>query len=233
MNFETIKKEFNGHEITLLRPENAGKNWVWRAEFLGAFDYADRALMEDGWNVLYYGISNLFGSPEAVEMMKSFHDYAVKEFDLSPKADLFGFSRGGLYSVNYAVKYPEDVSVLYLDAPVLDLKSWPYGLGTGRGSQRDVELCNAVCGLTESSIKSFRGNPIDKVDELIKTGIPVIVVYGDADEVVPAEENCERLIRAYRQAGINIIHVKKEGCGHHPHSLADPKIIVDFIKTHR
>ncbi|MBQ8207675.1 MAG: alpha/beta hydrolase [Clostridia bacterium] len=233
MNFETLKREFEGHEITLLRPENAGKNWVWRAEFLGAFDYADRALMEEGWNVLYYRISDLFGSPESIEMMKKFHDFAVKEYDLSPKADIFGFSRGGLYAANYTIKYPEDISVLYLDAPVLDLKSWPFGLGKGCGSEHDTELCKTVYGFAEGDIDSFSENPIDKAEELIKSRVPVIIVCGDSDSVVPHTENCERLIKAYTDAGAPIKYIVKKGCEHHPHSLEDPAEIVDFIKKHK
>ncbi len=231
MKFDTINSTFDGKEVTLLRPESAGRKWVWRAEFLGAFDYADKALMEEGWNVLYYRIPDLFGSPKAVEMMKKFHDFAVKEFDLDSKAAIFGFSRGGLYAANYTVKYPEDISVLYLDAPVLDLKSWPYGLGRGLGSEHDTELCNAVYGLSGDDIKNFKGNPLDKTDELIATGVPTIIVCGDSDEVVPHTENCEILVKAFRDKGVNVEHIVKPGCGHHPHSLSDPKPIVDFIKA--
>ena len=44
----TDKFEFNGHEVTVIVPEEEkiNGNWVWRAEFLGAFDYADRALLK-------------------------------------------------------------------------------------------------------------------------------------------------------------------------------------------
>lgn len=50
--------------------------------------------------------------------MKRFHDHLVSDFSLSEKAALFGFSRGGLYAFNYSLLYPQDVAVLYLDAPV-------------------------------------------------------------------------------------------------------------------
>ncbi len=231
MKFEKINSSYNDHEIILLRPESAGKKWVWRAEFLGAFDYADKALMEEGWNVLYYRVSDLFGSPESVELMKNFHDFAVKEFDLEEKAAIFGFSRGGLYAANYTVKYPNDISVLYLDAPVLDLKSWPYGLGEGCGSERDILIANKVFGLNGDEIKDYKGNPLDKAEELIGTGVPTIIVCGDSDEVVPHKENCEILVKTYKDKGADIEYIVKPGCGHHPHSLEDPTPIVDFIKA--
>lgn len=44
------EKDFklDGHECILVMPKEVhpGKPWVWRAEFFGAFDYADRALLE-------------------------------------------------------------------------------------------------------------------------------------------------------------------------------------------
>ncbi len=43
---ETKGFAFGGHQCTLICPDipAKGKPWVWRAEFLGAFDYADKAL---------------------------------------------------------------------------------------------------------------------------------------------------------------------------------------------
>ena len=40
-------------------------------------------------------------------------------------------SCGGLCAINFAAKYPDLVSVLYLDAPVVNLLSCPMGFGVG------------------------------------------------------------------------------------------------------
>lgn len=50
----------------------------------------------------------MYGNEESVELLKGFHDFVTAEFGLSEKADVFGFSRGGLYAVNYTLKYPSD-----------------------------------------------------------------------------------------------------------------------------
>ena len=46
MNSTTDKFDYKGKEATVIVPENPNGNWVWRAEFLGAFDYADQALLK-------------------------------------------------------------------------------------------------------------------------------------------------------------------------------------------
>lgn len=60
------RKDFklDGHECILVMPKEVhpGKPWVWRAEFFGAFDYADRALLEKGWHIAYMMISDMYGA---------------------------------------------------------------------------------------------------------------------------------------------------------------------------
>ena len=226
-----IKEMFNSHEITIIKPEKAaeGNPWVWRAEFLGAFDYADQALLRQGWHIAYYRICDMYGCPEAVELMKKFHDYVVEKYKLNKRAAIFGFSRGALYAVNYSVKYPKDISSLYLDAPVLDIRSWPAGKGNGKYSKKEWEECKALYGLDEEGAKNFAANPIDKAGELVDTKIPVILVAGDSDRVVPYEENGARLVAAYKKRVISLPHIVKQGCDHHPHSLNPPTEIVDFV----
>lgn len=119
----------DGRESYCVEPKNPDKErrYVWRTEFFGAFDAADLALLKKGWHILYHKVSNMYGCPASIEYMRAFQDYITPVFALNAKAVLFGFSRGGLYAVNYAVAYPERVSALYLDAPVLDICSWPAG----------------------------------------------------------------------------------------------------------
>ena len=164
--------------------------------------------------------------------MREFHDYLVSQYSLNEKTVLFGFSRGGLSSVNYAYKYPEKVAVLYLDAPVLNILSWPAGLGTGIGSEKDWMLCKQCYGLTNGTALSFRGNPIDKAEALAKLGIPIISVCGDADKTVPYNENTQIFAQRYKAAGGTISVIVKPGVDHHPHSLENPESIIKFIKNY-
>lgn len=229
------KKSFilEGREGFIICPRNplAGSPWLWRAEFFGKFDNIDRALLDQGWFLAYYSVSNLYGCPKSIHLMKEFYDFVVEEFGLNPKTVIAGISRGGLYAVNFAAKYPQMVSSLYLDAPVLDLKSWPGGLGTGDGAEPEWKECLNIYGLDENSILNYRENPIDKLPVLLDAGIPVAMVAGDADTVVPHLENAQKLIDFYQKNSGKFLYILKVNCGHHPHSLEDPAVVVEFIKN--
>lgn len=225
--------EYMGRTATVLLPKDKDINnkWVWKAEFFGAFDYTEQALLKDGWYIVHYDVKDMYGCDEAIRLMKKFHSYITKQYALCKKATIFGFSRGGLYSVNYALTYPKDVGALYLDAPVLDVKSWPAGCGDGEGDEKCWEECKNCYNITEETAKDFDKNPIDRADELIQTNIPLILVCGDSDTVVPFCENGEKLAKKYEENNVKKFKlIVKNGVGHHPHSLEDPTEIVDFIK---
>jgi lysophospholipase L1-like esterase/pimeloyl-ACP methyl ester carboxylesterase len=196
-----------GREGLLISPKRSapGKPWIWRTEFFDAFAQADMALVEMGYHLAYFRLSHMFGCPQAVELMESFRKNLVRQFDLSPKAALFGFSRGGLYAFHYAAAYPEGVACLYLDAPVLDVCSWPGGMGEGTGDRANWQACLAVYGWTEAEAEVYRHSLTDKVKAVAAASIPILIVAGDADEVVPMGENSSRLEKAvqpvWRQAG--------------------------------
>ena len=233
--FERTDFTLAGRPGHIIHPESPlpGNPWVWRAEFFGAFDMADRALLAKGWHIAYYRLSDMYGCPEAVEQMKVFHDAAVSHFGLDPKADLFGFSRGGLYSVNYAANYPADVSVLYLDAPVLDFRSWPGGLGDGVGAPSCWTECRACYHLSEAQARAYDKQPLDRIPALIAADIPIMLVAGGSDSVVPYHENGMILHKEYTMRGGRIRTIVKPDCEHHPHSLEDPSPIVEMIEQIR
>lgn len=154
----------------------------------------------------------------------------TEAFSLSKKTVLFGFSRGGLYSVNYALARPETVFALYLDAPVLDIKSWPGGKGSGQGEASCWEECKKWFGLDEAGATTYDRNPLDRAEELAATDIPVIIVAGGSDRTVPASENCIPFAQRFLNAGGTIKMIIKPDCDHHPHSLSDPTPVVDFIE---
>ncbi len=221
---------FRDHDCTIVYPDVPSKDgkWIWRAEFLGAFDTVDADLLSKGYALAYCCLQDMYGCPKAVCEMKEFHDLMTRR-GFHEKTVIFGFSRGGLYACNYALAYPGDVAVLYLDAPVMDIKSWPGGMMTGTGSEKEFCECLSLYGLDKDSVKDFRLNPADRVDELLSFEIPVALVAGGSDTVVPYPENGRYLEDAYRKGGGDLLCIVKPGCGHHPHSLEDPAPVSDFI----
>ena len=126
--YKLMKQEsffFNGYEATVLIPDNFNGKWIWKTEFFYAFDRAERDLFDLGFARVYYKISDMYGSVKAVRLMHAFQKELIKRYSFAQKAIMFGFSRGGLYAFNYALYYPEQVEKVYLDAPVLDIKTWP------------------------------------------------------------------------------------------------------------
>ena len=79
----------------------------------------------------------------------------------------------------------------------------------------------------------WKGSPIDILEPIAKAKIPIIHVYGDADDVVPAAENTLIIKDRYEKLGGKIELIGKKGVGHHPHSLEDPTPIVDYILKNR
>lgn len=229
--FEKLDFDVAGHASLLVKPKApaAGNLWIWRTEFFGHEPQADLALLAAGWHVAYFKVSDMYGAPASIDLMAQFHAHVTKEFALAKRVVLEGFSRGGLYAVNFAAAHPDKTAALYLDAPVLDIRSWPGGKGTGKGDARCWAQALKIYGLTEETVAAFKGNPLDQLVPLVKARIPILSVAGDADKVVPYAENTAILKQRYEALGGKIEVIVKPGVDHHPHSLKDPKPIVDFI----
>lgn len=235
MSFEGYKRidfRVNGRESVIICPKNPlkGNPWVWKTEFFEAFNFAELALLAQGFHLAYHKVSDMYGCPESIEMMKEFYDEAVEKYALNRKTALFGFSRGGLYAFNFAFRFPECAAAVYLDAPVLDVFSWPGGFGAGEGDPRCWEQCKRLYGITDAQRECFGGNPLDHAEEYASLGIPTLLICGAADRVVPYGENGEPFFGKVRAAGGRIEQIVKPDCDHHPHSLSDPAPICDFVK---
>ncbi|MDR0541185.1 MAG: prolyl oligopeptidase family serine peptidase, partial [Dysgonamonadaceae bacterium] len=215
----------------VVMPKHAAPNrpWNWRARFWGGEPQTDIALLENGFHVVYCDVSEMFGNPESLSIWNEFYLWLQKA-GLASKSSMEGMSRGGIYIYRWAATYPDRVTAIYADAPVLDLKSWPGGKGHGKAELNVWETFKRDYGFTtEEEAISFNGNPLDLTDKIAAGGFPMLHVVGDADEVVPVDENTTPFEQKIRAAGGSIQVIHKHGVGHHPHSLKDPAQIVKFI----
>lgn len=215
---------FNGHTATVIIPDKPNGKWIWKTEFLYAFDQAEQKLNQMGYTRVYYSISHKYGSYQAVRLMRKFYHHVVEKYSLDKKAYLFGFSRGGLYAFNFALFYPEYVAKVYLDAPVLDMNDWP-----PKDSNERQQVYEEYC-LTEKTLENFNGNPINNLDEFFSLNIPLMIVAGGSDEVVHYDKNSQIVIEYCKKNNIDLVYFVKPECMHHPHSLEDVKPIIDFIE---
>jgi pimeloyl-ACP methyl ester carboxylesterase len=222
--YEIKEFSFKGHNAKIVFPNKRDDNnyWIWRARFWGYEPQVDKALLEKGFHVVYVDVADLFGNNEAVELWNQFYFFCKNEFRLNPRVVLEGMSRGGLIIYIWASKNTDKVFCIYADAPVCDIKSWPGGLFNGKGSPEAWEICLNAYGLDTVSVRDFMDIPINTCIDIAKAGIPVLHVYGDVDIVVPYAENTALLAEQFQNAGGTIELIRKEGIGHHPHSLENP-----------
>jgi lysophospholipase L1-like esterase/pimeloyl-ACP methyl ester carboxylesterase len=235
--YDCAEFTFHGRKARIVKPRRTaeGKPWIWRARFWGVEPQTEIALLDRGFHVVYCDVAELFGNAEAIDIWNKFYSLLQKA-GLGKKACLEGFSRGGIYVYNWAAQNPDKVACIYADAPVLDVKSWPGGKGSSKGSAADWDKFKKDYGYTtDSAAVNFKGNPIDKVDQIVQGGFPMLHVVGDADDVVPVNENTAIFEQKVLALGGKMQVIHKPGVNHHPHSLANPTPIVDFIlkATHK
>lgn len=227
--FKRIDFLFEGYEAILVVPDEMNFNcpWIWRTEFFDAFSEADVAMVQQGFALAYVCGSDLYGCDAILQMYHRFQLYLIQHYHLAKKAVLFGFSRGGFYALRYSATYPDWIGLLYLDAPVVDLASWPYNHGKNQNTKewKDCQLAyhsqwtvNTLADFTESLLQS-----------LVQVVVPLILVAGQVDSVVAWNENGLRLVHSWTGRNLTFQLILKEHGDHHPHSLRDPQPIVDFI----
>ena len=225
------KYKLNGIECIVVKPKRVakGRPWVLRARFWGHEPQVDVDLLEKGFHIAYCDVGDLYGAQEAVARWDYFYG-RMTSAGLGREVVLEGMSRGGLPVYNWAVRNPDRVACIYADAPVLDIKSWPMGEGKYRGSEEDVNRMMAAYGFTSrQQALDWKQNPVDHAAAMARSGIPMLHVVGDKDDVVPVDENTGPFEEGVLANGGDMTVIHKTETGHHPHSLAVPKPIVDFI----
>ena len=232
--FHKLDFKFQERDAVLICPDQPEKKrrWAIYSEYFGAFPNTAVALLGRGYHLAYLRNQNRWGMDADQKPKHDFADYLETQFGLAHRCVPIGMSCGGLHAVNFASRYPDLVSVLYLDAPVLNLLSCPMGYGLASRDEAIVRECLDAIGMTESQLLRYREHPIDRLDVLTNHGIPVFMVYGDSDPIVPYAENGAILEAHYRNRNAEIQVIGKPGCAHHPHGLENPTPIVDFIQKH-
>ena len=231
--FKRIDFQFEGRDAILVFPKeaNEGKNWLLKTEYFDAFQDVEEEMVKRGWHLAFIKNVTRWCRDEDLDLKARFASYLSREYGLSKKCVPVGMSCGGLIGSKFAARHPECVSALYLDAPVMNFMSCPAGFGVGVNSMLE-EFLNAM-EMTLSELVCYRESPIDKMHLLLENKIPVMLVYGDSDEIVPYCENGAVLEKYYRENGGTVVAIGKAGCGHHPHGLPDDFTpIVEFIEKY-
>ena len=230
--FKQLTFDFNGRQAFLVFPKepDAGKNFLLKTEYFGAFPNLEIAMLERGFHLAHVQNETRWCKPTDTERQAAFIQWLHEEYGLASRCTPVGMSCGGMQAIYLSAKHPELVNACYIDAPVVNLLSCPAGLGrAGNGMWPEFEQ---AMGISLPELIGSREHPLDYVPAMVASKVPLFLVAGDSDGVVPYCENGELVDRIYRKMGGDITTIVKPGCDHHPHGLEDPTPIAAFILKH-
>lgn len=215
--------QINGRHAFIMKPEtpasnaetsasNAdGKPWIFYGPTLPAYPdknetWMHQKFLDAGVAVAGIDIGEAYGSPLSQPHFDALYDEMISR-GYSARPALLGRSRGGLYVSRFAIERPERVAAIGGIYPVFDYTAYP-----------GVERAAAAYGVTADELQQRQAelNPIKKADLLAQAKIPVFIIHGMDDKVVPLETNSHALEAAYHRNGqaSNITVRKIEGQGH-------------------
>ncbi len=123
-------------------------------------------------------VGEAYGNPAANQAFDQLYAMLIEKYKFAPRPCVLGRSRGGLWVSSWAAAHPERIAGLAGIYPVFDITSYP-GLGKAAPAyQLSPEALQA---------KLLELNPIENVSRLTKAKIPVCIIHGAVDKVVPIE----------------------------------------------
>ncbi len=222
----------NGRECKLVKPHKvaAGHPWIWRARFWAHEPQVDITLLEKGYHFVFCDQAERMGNKQNMEEWNTFYQL-LHEGGLNKKVVLEGMSRGAVYAFNWAAANPDKVATVYVDNPLLDMKSMYFG---SDGKQKpENEITRGIkenYNTSREQINKFNESPIDKIDAIVAGKYPILILCAELDDAAVNSQNTFPFEQKIKKKGGNITVIMKKGFGHHPHSFPNPAPIVDFIE---
>ena len=198
--------------------EPAGpKPWVWYAPtFVKArpemgrypnksLDWLFTRLLAKGVWIAGVDVGESWGNSRGRKAYTHFYKYVRKSYRLSPHPCLLAQSRGGMMLYNWAVEHAHNIGCIAGIYPVTNLEGWA-DLGGERIEQ--------AYGMSEAELRMHlrKNSPIDRLAPLARAKVSIFHIHGDADKVVPLEQNTLEFVRRYKTLGgeaeVEVIHGK-------------------------
>ena len=129
--------------------------------------------------------------------------------------------------LSWAVRNPTKLSVYAGIYPVQNLRSWPMKWNLGV-TLRDFEMDE------KTFIQRIdEHNPINHLAGMAKAKVPIFIVHGDSDKVVPLEENSGVVESRYRELGGKVDVEVVPGAGHQfIDAFFKSKNLIEFLIKH-
>ena len=144
--------------------------------------------LDAGVAVAGIDVGESYGSPEGRKHFSALYKELATKRNFGAKPCLLGRSRGGLWSSSWAIRNTNKVAGIAGIYPVFDLMTYP-------GMKRAAPAYKMPEEDLAAAIKQH--NPIEKVGTLAKAKIPIFIIHGDIDNVVPLKQNAARLVEIY------------------------------------
>lgn len=183
-------------------------------------------ILSAGIAVAGVDVGEAYGSPECVVAMTQLYDHLTQQRGLDDRPVLLGRSRGGLWVCQWAAQHPNRVSGLAGIYPVFDLTNYP-----------GLELAAKAYRMTASELSENLAihNPIAHVNKLADAGIPVYLIHGALDQVVPLESNSVAFHKRYQAENrgdlVQLQLIPDQGHNYWP-GFFRSRGLVDFIIKH-
>ena len=231
--FRCEEFEFEDRTATIVFPEKTHekKAWTIKTEYREAFPETEIELLKRGFHVTYLKNSSRMAPKVDCDVRARFVEYVSKTYSLAPKCIPVGMSCGGCHAVNFAGFYPDLVSCMFIDAPVLNFNDYPGDISTHGKEAWENEFVKAYPGVTRAALTNFDNHPIGKAQILIDNKIPILMLYGTQDLTVKYELNGLLLEELYVEHPDLLTVMQRPLQGHHPHGFPQhPEIIANWIE---
>ena len=147
--------------------------------------------LEAGIAVAGIDVGEAYGSPTGQKQFTALYSHLTQERGFASKLCLLGRSRGGLLVGSWAISNPNKVAGLAGIYPVFDLRSYP-------GLKQAAPAFNLTPEELENQLSQL--NPIARIDILAKAKVPLFLIHGDVDQIVPLEQNSLAVAKSYAAA---------------------------------
>lgn len=184
--------------------------WIFYAPALPAYpDHHEKWMHEQfldaGVAVAGIDVGESYGSPEGRKLFTAFAK-AMESRGYASKPCLLARSRGGLMVTSWACDHPEKVAGIAGIYPVFDFKTYP-------GLEKAAPAYHLSPEQFEAQAAEL--NPIERVAILAKAKIPVFIIHGDEDKLVPLKENSAEFVARYQKEdaadAITLVIAKEQG----------------------
>ena len=186
--------------------------WIFYGPTLAPYpDQGERWMHEQfvaaGIAVAGVDVGEAYGSPKSHVVFDALYRELTEQKGFAAKPCLFGRSRGGLWTSSWAIANPARVAGLIGIYPVYDFRTYPGIAKAAPAYELTPEQLTA---------RAAEFNPIERIAVLAKAKVPVALIHGDVDKVVPLKENSAELVRRYQAEGAGdlVKLIVLEGQGH-------------------